>query len=161
VAERPHLDRVDRVLLTRLQEQGRITHAALAREVGLSAPSVQERIRRLEAAGVIRGYRAEVDAAALGQGLLVVVAITLDHHGEERVSAFRQAIERLDEVVECLYVTGASDFLVKVRVRDVDHYQRWLMTRLSQVPGIERVESSVVLATFKDDDRVRLPLEDQ
>ena len=81
MAERPHLDRVDRVLLTRLQEQGRITHAALAREVGLSAPSVQERIRRLEAAGVIRGYRAEVDAAALGQGLLVVVAITLDHHG--------------------------------------------------------------------------------
>lgn len=149
------VDAVDQVLLARLQDNGRTSHAALAREVGLSAPSVQERVRRLEAAGIIRGYRAVVDAAALGEGLLVVVAVSLDHHGEERVSAFRAAIERLDEVVECLYLTGTSDFLLKVRVRDVSHYQRWLMTGLSSVPGVDRVQSSVVLATFKDDDRVR------
>lgn len=149
------VDAVDQVLLARLQDNGRTSHAALAREVGLSAPSVQERVRRLEAAGIIRGYRAVVDAAALGEGLLVVVAVSLDHHGEERVSAFRAAIERLDEVVECLYLTGTSDFLLKVRVRDVAHYQRWLMTGLSSVPGVDRVQSSVVLATFKDDDRVR------
>ena len=149
------IDAIDRVILARLQADGRMTHAALAREVGMTAPAVQDRVRRLEAAGVIRGYRADVDAAALGEALLVVVSVSLDHHGEERVTAFRAAVDRLDEVVECLYLTGTADFLLKVRVRDVADYQRWLMTGLSEVPGVDRVRSSIVLATFKDDPTVR------
>jgi len=146
------LDAVDLQLLRELRANARVSNAALGRVVGLSAPAVVDRLRRLETAGVITGYRATVDGEAVGFGLTVFLSISLEHHGASAVDAFTDAIERIDEVVECHQVTGRPDFLAKVVARDVDHYKAVLMTRLSDVPGIDRVESHVVLQTYKDDD---------
>jgi Lrp/AsnC family leucine-responsive transcriptional regulator len=149
------LDTIDQQLLAEVRANARVSNAALGRVVGLTPPAVLERLRRLEAAGVIRGYRAEIDAEAIGFGLTVFLSISLEHHGAAAVAAFTSAMDGIDEVVECHQVTGRPDFFAKVVARDVDHYKAVLMTRLSDVPGIDRVESHVVLQTYKDDD---LPL---
>ncbi len=146
------LDAIDHQLLAALRANARVSNAALGRAVGLTPPAVLERLRRLEAAGVIRGYRADIDPEAIGYGLTVFLSISLEHHGAPAVDAFTRAMERIDEVVECHQVTGRPDFFAKVVARDVEHYKAVLMTRLSDVPGIDRVESHVVLQTYKDDD---------
>jgi Lrp/AsnC family transcriptional regulator, leucine-responsive regulatory protein len=156
VVSRPFaLDTIDHQLLTAVRENARVSNAALGRIVGLTPPAVLERLRRLEAAGVIRGYHAAIDADAIGFGLTVFLSISLEHHGAAAVTAFTRAMDTVDEVVECHQVTGRPDFFAKVVARDVEHYKAVLMTRLSDVPGIDRVESHVVLQTYKDDD---LPL---
>jgi Lrp/AsnC family leucine-responsive transcriptional regulator len=149
------LDAIDERLLTELRANARVSNAALGRIVGLTPPAVVERMRRLESAGVITGYHAAIDGEAIGFGLTVFLSISLEHHGAAAVDAFTTAMDRVDEVVECHQVTGRPDFLVKVVARDVEHYKAVLLTRLSDVPGIDRVESHVVLQTYKDDD---LPL---
>jgi DNA-binding Lrp family transcriptional regulator len=146
------LDAIDEQLLTELRANARVSNAALGRVVGLTPPAVVERLRRLEAAGVITGYHASIDRETLGFGLIVFLSISLEHHGAASVDAFTDAMQRVDEVVECHQVTGRPDFFAKVVARDVEHYKAVLMTRLSDVPGIERVESHVVLQTYKDDD---------
>lgn len=152
----PRLDAVDQAILQALQDNARTTNAALSRAVGLTPPATLERVRRLEEAGIIRGYRAVVDAEALGFGLTVLLLVRLDHHGREAVHAFRDAVAGVDEVLECHYLTGTADFLLKLRVRDVADYRRLLEQEVSGLPHLQHVESSVVLETFKDDGRVRL-----
>jgi Lrp/AsnC family leucine-responsive transcriptional regulator len=150
-----NIDSIDHELLGALRENARVSNAALGRIVGLTPPAVLERLRRLESAGVIRGYHAAVDGEAIGYGLTVFLSISLEHHGATAVDAFTRAMDAIDEVVECHQVTGRPDFFAKVVARDVEHYKAVLMTRLSDVPGIDRVETHVVLQTYKDDD---LPL---
>lgn len=145
------LDEVDRTILTLLQRNARMTNAAIAREVGLTPPATLERTRRLEADGVIRGYHAELDPEVLGYGMTVVLLIRLDSPGRRALDAFREAIQHAPEVVECLYLTGTSDFLLKVRTADVSGYRRLLETTVSELPGLDRVESMVVLETYKDE----------
>ncbi len=152
----PRLDEVDLALLGALQDNARTTNAALAREVGLTPPTTLERVRRLEEAGIIRAYRAVLDAEALGYGLTVLLLVQLDHHGREAVLAFRDAVAALDEVGECHYLTGTADFMLKLRVRDVADYRRLLEEEVSRLPHLRHVESAVVLETFKDDGRVVL-----
>ncbi len=147
----PRLDDIDRRILHRLQAAARTSNAALAREVGLTPPATLDRVRRLEEAGIIRGYHADLAPEPLGFGMTVILLIRLDHHGREAVHAFRAAIEQVDEVAECHYLTGTADFLLKVRVRDVADYRRLLETAISGLPGLAHVESAVVLETFKDD----------
>jgi Lrp/AsnC family leucine-responsive transcriptional regulator len=149
------LDAIDERLLAELRANARVSNAALGRIVGLTPPAVVERMRRLESAGVITGYHAAIDGEAIGFGLTVILSISLEHHGAAAVDSFTKAIDLVDEVVECHQVTGRPDFFVKVVARDVEHYKAVLLTRLSDVPGIDRVESHVVLQTFKDGD---LPL---
>ena len=149
------LDAIDEQLVQELRANARVSNAALGRAVGLTPPAVVERVRRLETAGVITGYHAAIDGEAVGFGLTVFLSISLEHHGAPAVAAFTRAMAAIDEVVECHQVTGRPDFFAKVVARDVEHYKAVLMTRLSDVPGIDRVESHVVLQTYKDDD---LPL---
>lgn len=146
---RARLDDLDLRILEILQADGRRASAAIAREVGLSAPAVLDRVRRLEREGVITGYRAELEHRLLGFGLTALVSITLEHHGEVEVSAFREAVLSSPHIVDCYYVTGSRDFLLRVIVRDVPGYRDFLMRELSTLPGVERVESSVVLEVFK------------
>lgn len=152
----PRLDEVDLAILSALQDNARTTNAALAREVGLTPPTTLERVRRLEEAGIIRSYRAVLDAEVLGYGLTVLLLVQLDHHGREAVHAFRDAVADLDEVGECHYLTGTADFMLKLRVRDVADYRRLLEEEVSRLPHLRHVESAVVLETFKDDGRVAL-----
>lgn len=150
----PRLDRIDRRILALLQDNARLSNAAVAREVGLTPPATLERTRRLEESGMIRGYHADLDPEPLGAGMTVVLLIRLDHHGREAVHAFRDAIAGVDAVAECHYLTGTADFLLKVRVRDVAGYRRLLEEEVSGLPGLAHVESAVVLETFKDDRRI-------
>ncbi len=147
----PRLDETDRRILSLLQADARMSNAAVAREVGLTPPATLERTRRLEDAGIIRGYHADLDPEPLGLGMTVVLLIRLDHHGREAVHAFRDAIADVDAVAECHYLTGNADFLVKIRAADVADYRRLLESDISGLPGIQHVESAVVLETFKDD----------
>jgi Lrp/AsnC family transcriptional regulator, leucine-responsive regulatory protein len=151
------LDAVDRRLLALLQRDGRTPVARLAAAVGLSAPPVHERLRRLETAGLIRRYAAVLDAARLGLGMTVYVAVTLALHREGAVLKFREAVGKVPDILECHHTTGTSDFLLKVVVRDAAAYEHLVLNTLTRLPGVERLNSSVVLSTMKSE--TALPLE--
>jgi len=150
------LDETDLAILRALQDNARVSNAALARRIGLTPPATLERVRRLEEAAVIRGYHADLDPLPLGFGMTVVLLIRLGHHGREAVHAFRDAIAVVDEVAECHYLTGTADFLLKVRVADVAGYRALLESAISGLPGIAHVESAVVLETLKDNPTLAL-----
>lgn len=151
------LDAVDRRLLSLLQKDGRTPVARLAAEVGLSAPPVHDRLRRLEASGVITRYTAVLDASRLGFGMSVYVAVTLALHREGAVRRFREAVRALPEILECHHTTGTADFLLRVVVRDAAAYEHLVLNVLTRLPGVERLNSSVVLSTMKSE--TALPLE--
>jgi len=151
------IDDVDRRLLALLQADGRMPVARLAEAVKLSAPPVHERLRRLEQAGVIRGYTALLDAVKLDYRLTVYVSVTLALHRERSVGQFREAVEAVPEILECHHLTGGADFLLRVVCRDTAHYEDLVLHTLTRLPGVERLNSSVVLSTFKAS--TALPLE--
>lgn len=151
------LDGTDRRLLALLQRDGRTPVARLAAAVGLSAPPVHERLRRLEAAGIVVRYTAVLDARRLGFGMTVYVAVTLALHREGAVRRFREAVGAVPEILECHHTTGTADFLLKVVVRDTASYEHLVLNTLTQLPGVERLNSSVVLSTMKHE--TALPLE--
>jgi Lrp/AsnC family leucine-responsive transcriptional regulator len=152
------MDETDRRILAILQKEGRLANARIAEQVGLSPPTVLERIRKLEERGVITGYTALVDAPRVGLKAVVFVAITLSLHRAESIEEFRQAILALPEVLECHHTTGEDDFLLKVVVPDIENYEDFLLHKLTRLEGVGRVKSSFVLSTLKRD--VRLPIPD-
>ncbi len=151
------LDAVDRRLLALLQREGRAPVARLAEAVGLSAPPVHERLRRLERARVITRYAALLDPEPLGFGMTVYVAVTLALHREGAVRKFREAVQAVPEILECHHTTGTADFLLRVVVRDAAAYEHLVLNTLTRLPGVERLNSSVVLSTMKSE--TALPLE--
>ena len=151
------LDEVDRKLLELLQKDGRTPVSRLAEAVDLTAPPVHDRLRRMEETGLIRGYVALLDAAQLGYRLTVWVSVTLALHREGSVNKFRDAVQVVPEILECHHVTGGADFLLRVVCRDTLHYEDLVLHTLTRLPGVERLNSSVVLSTFKAD--TALPLE--
>lgn len=151
------LDAVDRKLMAFLQRDGRAPVARLAEAVGLSAPPVHERLRRLEAAGVITRYTALLDPERLGFGMTVYVAVTLALHREGAVRKFREAVRAVPQILECHHTTGVADFLLRVVVRDAAAYEHLVLNTLTRLPGVERLNSSVVLSTMKSE--TALPLE--
>ncbi len=151
------LDGMDRRLLALLQRDGRAPVARLAAAVGLSAPPVHERLRRLEAAGIIQRYTAVLDPHRLGLGMTVYVSVTLALHREGAVLKFREAVGKVHEILECHHTTGTSDFLLKIVARDAAAYEHLVLNTLTRLPGVERLNSSVVLSTMKSE--TALPLE--
>ncbi|OYW35482.1 MAG: AsnC family transcriptional regulator, partial [Hydrogenophilales bacterium 12-61-10] len=117
------LDRYDRQILQALQADGRLSNQDLADRIGLSPSPCLRRVRALEESGLITGYRALVDAKMLGLSLMALVHISMDRHTPERFERFEQQIAQIDEVMECLLITGQSaDYQLKVVVRDMDAY---------------------------------------
>jgi Lrp/AsnC family leucine-responsive transcriptional regulator len=143
------LDSIDRRLLSLLQKDGRVAVSRLAEAVGLSAPPVHDRLRRLEEAGVIRGYAALLEPDRLGFGLTVFVGVTLALHREGAVMKFRNAVNAIPAILECHHLTGSAGFLLKVIARDTAEYEDLVLNTLTRLPGVERLNSSVVLSTFK------------
>jgi Lrp/AsnC family leucine-responsive transcriptional regulator len=153
--QKTKLDDLDRKILGRLMQDGRITWAQLASEVGLSAPSVTERVRKLERLGVIEGYGARVNAEAVGCSLLAFVAVGLtdpNHHGD----MLRQA-EATPEIQEYHIVAGDYDYLLKVRCTDSKHLERLLREKVRSVPGVARTQSTIVMLTSKETSALPLP----
>ena len=138
------MDDIDRQLVAALVRDGRTSYAELARLVGLSAPSVHERVRRLERSGVIRGYAADVDLHAIGLGVTALVGI-LQREGAEQ-DDLADALAQVPEVEDCWFVAGEEAFVVKVRVADVDALEHCLGV-LRRTPGVARTRTTVVLST--------------
>ncbi len=125
-----NIDRYDRQILEVLQQDGRIPNQELADRIGLSPSPCLRRVRALEEAGLIAGYRAVVDAKALGLSLMALIHIAMDQHTPERFSHFEESIRTLPEVVECLLITGqAADYQLKAVVADMAAYQDLLLNR--------------------------------
>lgn len=140
------IDETDRQLLRLLQTHARMSITELAERVHLSATPCTRRIKRLEEAGIITGYHTKTDAQKLGYPLAVFIAISMDRHTAERFEQFESKIQSFDEVVSCSIVTGRSeDYLIKVRVRDMAHYEEFLLHRLNRIEGVAQVHTSFEL----------------
>lgn len=143
------LDDVDRYLLGVLQENGRITSAELARQVNLSPPGLQKRLKKLEESGVIDRYVTLVNREALGLDLLCFAQVTLSHHQPECVGQFCDRVKELSEVLECHHLSGEFDYLLKLVVANHLHLERLLSEKITRIPGIDRIRTSIVLNEIK------------
>lgn len=140
------VDDVDRRLLRLLRTEARMSITELAEHVNLSATPCARRIKRLEDAGIITGYHTQTDAEKLGYPLAVFIAVSMDRHTAERFELFEQKVQSFDEVISCSIVTGRSeDYLIKVRVRDMAHYEEFLLHRLNRIEGVAQVHTSFEL----------------
>ncbi|HBI83264.1 MAG TPA: AsnC family transcriptional regulator [Alcaligenaceae bacterium] len=139
------IDRLDLRILSQLQQNGRITNVDLADAVGLSASPCLARVKRLEQAGYIIGYGAEIRLEKLGETVTVFTEVTLaDHHREDFIR-FEAAIREVDEVIECHLVSGGYDYLLKFITRGVSHYQSIIEALLDQNIGIDKYFSYIVI----------------
>jgi DNA-binding Lrp family transcriptional regulator len=138
------VDDLDVALLRALSVDARQSQRALARAVGMSPPAVADRLARLERAGVIRGYRADIDWAALGHPVVVYLAVTAGPGME--LSGIIATIRELPEAEDMTVVTGGLDLLVRLRVRDHGHLRDLLLTSIFQIPGVQRTETFLSLA---------------
>lgn len=144
-----NFDRTDLAILAELQRDGRLTNAELAQRVNLSASACLRRVQRLEADGVIDGYVARVDPAAVGLGLQAFVRVQLRSHDAAAVQAFVERVGGWDEVIACHALTGDMDYLLHVIVEDLEHFSRFLLDHLLNDSGVADVNSSFVLRTVK------------
>lgn len=141
-----NLDRYDRHILNLLQQEGRLSNQELADRIGLSPSPCLRRVKALEEAGIIAGYRAMVDAKKLGLTLMALIHISMDRHTPERFANFEAKIAALPEVLECLLITGQdADYQLKVIVKDMDAYQHLLLDNITRIEGVSGVHSSFVM----------------
>jgi Lrp/AsnC family transcriptional regulator, leucine-responsive regulatory protein len=143
------MDAIDRAILRQLQADGRISNAELAERVRLSPSPCLRRVRAIKRAGVIRGYHADVDPAALGRGFEVTVHVELTLKDRATVEAFEAGIAGFDEVLECRRMFGLPDYVVRVAVADQEAYEAFYMNRLAELPGLARVNSQFTMKTVK------------
>ena len=151
------LDKVDQTILKRLQEDGRISMAQLARELHISVTPTVERVRRLEKVGYIVGYRAELSPTHLGQNLLAYVQVALDRTTPEVFDRFRTAMEVLEFVQEANMVAGGFDYLLKIRVRDMKEYRNVLSSHIACIKGVQQTHTYFVMEEVKSSSKVRVP----
>ena len=143
------LDQTDRTMLTLLQADGRMTNVDLAIEVGLTAPPCLRRLRSLEKAGVIKGYHAELNAAALGYGIMVFALVSLRSQAEDDLKAFENHVATLPEVRECHMLNGEIDFILKIVAHDLQAFQSFLTSHLTTAPNVASVKTSLTIRTSK------------
>ncbi|MBL1216428.1 MAG: Lrp/AsnC family transcriptional regulator [Planctomycetes bacterium] len=151
-----HPDETDQAILQYLQHNGRMTNAELASRVGLSPPSTLERVRKLEDRGIIRGYVALLDPVSVNRGTVVLVSLTLREHGHQPLEAVKEALNSLDEVLSVWHTAGDDDFVAKIAVPDLAAYEQFVSRRLSAIPHISRIRSTIVLSTCKDSTELTL-----
>ena len=144
------LDAIDVAILDALQREGRLPNVALAKTVGLSPTPCAERVKALEAAGIIDGCHAHLDAETIGLGLLVFIEVAIDRTSEDAFGQFRAAMLGIAQVEECHMVAGGFDYLLKVRVPDMAAYRRFLGEVLSKVSGIRETHTYAVMECIKD-----------
>jgi DNA-binding Lrp family transcriptional regulator len=141
------IDRIDRKILRRLAQDGRIAWSELADLVGLSLTPTLRRVRRLEEAGYIQGYVAKLDEARLAGRMSVLVAVTLTSQSEETLARFEEAIAAAPEVMSCFLMTGDADYSLRVVVPDLETYHQFLTRTLTRIPGVAHIKSGFALRT--------------
>jgi DNA-binding Lrp family transcriptional regulator len=139
------MDAVDRKILAELEADGRLTVTALAERVNLSVAPCHRRLRALEQAGAIRGYRAIIDPAAIGRGFEVLVHVTMDREDAATVAEFERGLAAIPEVRHAERLFGDPDYLVRVATADLEAYQALRDERLASLPGVRRLSSTIVM----------------
>ena len=143
------LDTIDRKILENLQVSGRMSNVELAAAIHLSAPQCFRRVRSLEERGVIRGYHASVDAAAVGLDVVAYVSLNIVGNAFGQVREIEAQLRDFPQVLECHIVSGDCDYLLKVVARDLKALSHFLTDRLMQVPGVANVRSMICLEEIK------------
>jgi len=150
------LDQLDLQIMEILQKDGRITNSKLAKMVGFSAPTVLERVKKLERSGVIQNYRASLEPKLLGLNFLVYTGIEVEVSQLGNVKELEHRFHSLPEVLACYHIAGNLDFLLKVCVKNQETYKDFVTEQLSKIKGIKSIQSWVVLSTIKDDHFIQL-----
>lgn len=149
------MDQADLRIVDMLQRNARTTQIELAKAVGLSQPAVAERIRKLEERGVITGYAARVDAAALGVDVTAFIGVGIEH--PKFFDGFTKKVRGLDEVLECHRIAGEDSYLLKVKTRNTRTLDRLLVEVLRAIPGVTRTHTTIALASIKEETHVAAP----
>lgn len=144
------LDKTDIKILEILQTNAKITNSQLAKEIGLSPAPTLERVKKLETSGVIKSYHAKVDTDKLGIGIQVFIQASLTGSNRGLFDRFIEKVQKIPEIIECHHVTGSSDFLLKILIRDIKAYNDFILEKMIGIEEIGNVQSLMVLSTLKD-----------
>src|SRR4249919_2150872 len=143
------LDAIDCRIISALQADGRLTNIDLADRIGLSPSPCLRRVKRLEREGYIEAYRAVLQRDRVGLGFSVFVGVKIDGNANERALGFEKAVIAMPEVVACHMVSGESDYFLEIVVPDLDHYRRFLVDKLLDLPIVREVRSNIAIQTVK------------
>lgn len=143
------LDRTDKIILMELQRNAQRAVADLAAKAGLSPSACHRRVKLLEASGTITAYTATINPAALGFANAFFVEVSLASQTEEAFERFEKAVQRVPEILECHLMSGQFDYLLRVAATDAADYERIHRSRISRLPGVQRIQSSLALRTVK------------
>ncbi|MGH1352330.1 MAG: Lrp/AsnC family transcriptional regulator [Methyloligellaceae bacterium] len=150
------LSKADHKILNILQEDGRIPLTSLAEKAGMSTTTCGRRVAALEEAGIIEGYSARINQTSVGLPISAFISVELERQEGDLITRFENYVATLDEVMDCYLMTGSQDFLLRVVVKDLSGYERFLQEKLTQAPGVRSVRSRFALR--KSVDRHCLPL---
>ena len=145
------MDEIDKKILHALSSDARRSVESVAEEIGLSTTPTRRRIKNLEAGGIIRRYTVDVDMDRAGYGLTVYVFMKLQSRDQTTIATFEDKIKHLPEVTACALVTGPHDYVLTMRFEDMDAYNRFLRSVLSELPGVLGIETSVVIGSVKNE----------
>ena len=143
------LDEIDRKLLNVLQTNSRITIRELSEKLHLSTTPIHERIKKLERSGYIKEYLTLIDPKLIGKKLIVYISVSLNKHTKDAIDEFERQMEQLDEVMECYYISGNIDFLLKLYCNDMDDFHNFITNKFSIIGNITQFYSSFVMAETK------------
>jgi Lrp/AsnC family leucine-responsive transcriptional regulator len=143
------LDHIDLQILRLLQENVKISNIQLSAMIGLSPAPTLERVKKLEKAGIIKNYHAELNREALGLNIQTFMQITLSRHKNNAINNFIEQINGIENITECYHITGSSDYLLKIVVKDMPAYERLVMDKLSKIEEIAQMQTQVILSTVK------------
>ena len=143
------LDDTDQKIIAVLAKEGRISNLELADRVGLSPTPCSRRVKRLEDDGVIMGYGARINPAAVGQSVSVMVQVRLSQQSPADIDAFMSAVHRLPEITECLLVTGNLDYVLKVQTKDVEALRDFVLKELKAIPSVSETSTMLILDVAK------------
>lgn len=144
------MDEIDLKILKALQADARLTHQDLSDRVGLSPTPCARRIKKMEQDGIITGYSARIDESQIGFTFSVFVSVRLDQQIDDRLKSFESKVRLFPEIVDCWLMTGSFDYLLRVVVRDLDEFERFLTGRLNKLSGVASLESSIPIRRVKD-----------
>jgi Lrp/AsnC family leucine-responsive transcriptional regulator len=148
--EQEKIDKIDLKILRILQQDGRITNLQLSSYIGLSPAPTLERVKKLEKWGLIKSYHALVDENVLGIGIVAFIQVSLVRQVNNSIEKFKNEISTITEITECYQVTGESDYLIKIMVKDIQAFEKLISDRLSRIEEIGQMKTMMVLSKTKD-----------
>jgi DNA-binding Lrp family transcriptional regulator len=155
--ETPIFDQTDALILKLLQHDARLTNKEIADKTGKTVSPIYERIKKLEQEGVIEGYKAVLNKDKIGLSLIAYTNVQLKEHSKVMLDAFEKSIVQIDEVMECMHLTGSFDYLLKIAVKDMHAYHSFLTEKLADLPNIGTVQSGFVMNEVKKSQAYAIP----